>query len=295
MILLYFMLSTLLLHILMMYVTRYIIKNKSEKHILRRTCDESGLISELRIDGSAELGFYYENDNSFEYDYGKCIHVRFGGICYYYHWCKNNKVSRRVKYGFTLTDTCDTKCFPGELFLYYGDYEKNHKLIDLPWSYDSAYTEYLDAKTRQWKKHVINESLDDEILTQITRNYNLDWDGGVYDVNIKLSVYRRKWRMNIFKFLHIPLYTKFSYTLDWDSSRGIIKSKRGGVWSASIYLEGGHWMERSNAIRTELHKKVLSSKKFKLTSDKDWNEYVNILISEFDEYTKRECVTLCES
>lgn len=77
---------------------------------------------------------------------------------------------------------------------------------------------------------------------------------------IKLSVYRRKWRMNIFKFLHIPLYTKFSYTLDWDSSRGIIKSKRGGVWSASIYLEGGHWMERSNAIRTELHKKVLSSK-----------------------------------
>ena len=54
-------------------------------------------------------------------------------------------------------------------------------------------------------------------------------------------------------------------------------------------------MERSNAIRTELHKKVLSSKKFKLTSDKDWNEYVNILISEFDEYTERECVTLCES
>lgn len=118
------MLSTLLLHILMMYVTRYIIKNKSEKHILRKTCDESGLISELTIDGSAELGFYYENDNSFEYDYGKCIHVRFGGICYYYHWCKNNKVSRHVKYGFTLTDTCDTKCFPVKLFLYYGDYEK---------------------------------------------------------------------------------------------------------------------------------------------------------------------------
>lgn len=59
---------------------------------------------------------------------------------------------------------------------------------------------------------------------------------------------------------------------------------------ASIYLESGHWMERSNAIRIELHKKVLSSKKFKLTSDKDWNEYMNILISEFDEYTERECV-----
>lgn len=47
MILLYFIIGTLLLHILMMYVTRYIIKNKSEKHILRRTCDESGLISEF--------------------------------------------------------------------------------------------------------------------------------------------------------------------------------------------------------------------------------------------------------
>ena len=81
MILLYFILSTLLLHILMMYVTRYIIKNKSEKRIIRRTWGESGLISQLTIDGSAELGFCYENDNSFEYDdYGKCIHVHFGGI-----------------------------------------------------------------------------------------------------------------------------------------------------------------------------------------------------------------------
>ena len=54
MILLYFIIgTTLLLHILMMYVTRYIIKNKSEKHILRRTCDESGVISELTIDGLA--------------------------------------------------------------------------------------------------------------------------------------------------------------------------------------------------------------------------------------------------
>lgn len=70
----------------MMYVTRYIIKNKSEKRIIRRTWGESGLISQLTIDGSAELGFSYENDNSFEY--GKCIHVRFGGICYYYHWYK---------------------------------------------------------------------------------------------------------------------------------------------------------------------------------------------------------------
>ena len=65
----------------MMYVTRYIIKNKSEKRIIRRTWGESGLISQLTIDGSAELGFCYENDNSFEYDdYGKCIHVHFGGI-----------------------------------------------------------------------------------------------------------------------------------------------------------------------------------------------------------------------
>jgi len=183
MILLYFILGTLLLHVLMMYVTRYIVRNKSEKHILIRTRSDSELISELAIDGSAELGFYYENKNSFGCDYGQCTHVRFGGICYYYHWCKNNKVSRHVKYGFTLTDTCDTKCFPVELFLYYGDYEKNHKLIDLPWAYDSAYTEYLDAKTRQWKKHVIGESWDDEILTQITRNYNLE-DGGVYDVNM---------------------------------------------------------------------------------------------------------------
>lgn len=42
-------------------------------------------------------------------------------------------------------------------------------------------------------------------------------------------------------------------------------------------------------------RKYCHQKKFKLTSDKDWNEYVNILISEFDEYTERECVTLCES